>query len=47
MLPHENRCPICSNTEVSNFRILPNESFTLDYNLKRGAELGFEPREKG
>ena len=44
--PPENRCPICSNTELSNFPILPNESFTFDYNHKRGAELGFEPREK-
>lgn len=46
MLPPENRCPICSNTELSNFPILPNEPFTFDYNHKRGAELGFEPREK-
>jgi len=46
MLPSENRCPICLNTELSNFPILPNESFTFDCNHKRGTELRFEPKEK-
>ena len=41
------KCPQCTNSEMlSSFPILPDESFTFDYNHKRGAELGFEPREK-
>ena len=44
-LPADNRCQQCSNTDVlSSFPILPNESFTFDYNEKRGVELEFKPR---
>jgi hypothetical protein len=42
-LPTE-KCPICSNTEMSSFPILPNEAFTFNYNHKRGVELEFRPR---
>jgi len=45
----ENRCPQCNanNNELSSFPIMPNESFTFDYNDKRGVELEFKPRLKG
>ena len=46
MLPAESRCPFCLQTELSSFPILPNESFTLNYNEKRGIELKFSPRKK-
>ena len=36
-----NRCPICDNTSISTFPILPNEEFTFNYNEKRGVELEF------
>ena len=36
-----NRCPICGNTSISTFPILPNEEFTFNYNEKRGVELEF------
>ena len=44
----ENRCPQCraNNTELSSFPILPNESFTFNYDGKRGVELKFNPRLK-
>lgn len=29
---------------LSSFPVLPNESFTFDYNEKRGVELEFKPR---
>ncbi len=35
------KCPICGNTSISTFPILPNEEFTFDYNEKRGIELEF------
>jgi hypothetical protein len=38
----ENRCPNCLDTELSSFPILPDESFSLDYDQKRGVELKFE-----
>jgi hypothetical protein len=45
-LPTE-KCLICLNTEMSSFRpILPNETFTFNYNDKRGIELEFRPRRK-
>ena len=46
MLPAENRCPYCLQTELSRFPILPNESFIFNYNEKRGIELKFNPRKK-
>lgn len=46
MLPAENRCPYCLQTELSSFPILPNESFIINYNEKRGIELKFNPRKK-
>jgi len=36
MLPAENRCPQCQNTELSSFPILPNESFIWNHSEKRG-----------
>jgi hypothetical protein len=36
-----NKCPICSNTSISTFPILPNEEFTFNYNEKRGVDLEF------
>ena len=44
-LPTE-KCPICLNRKMSSFPILPNESFTFNYNDKRGVELEFRPRKK-
>jgi hypothetical protein len=38
------RCPICGNTAISTFPILPNEEFTFDYTEKRGVELEFDVR---
>jgi len=40
----DDRCPICGNTSISTFPILPNEEFTFDYNEKRGIELEFGSR---
>jgi hypothetical protein len=31
---------------MSSFPILPNESFTFNYNDKRGVDLEFRPRKK-
>jgi hypothetical protein len=45
-LPTE-KCIMCLNdVEMSSFPILPNESFTFNYNDKRGVELEFRPRKK-
>jgi hypothetical protein len=45
-LPTE-KCPSCLNdVEMSSFPILPNESFTFNYNDKRGVELEFRPRKR-
>ena len=50
-IPRENKCPQCNainnNNEFSSFPIMPNESFTFDYNDKRGVELEFKARRKG
>jgi hypothetical protein len=50
-IPRENKCPQCNvinnNNEFSSFPIMPNESFTFDYNDKRGVELDFKPRLRG
>lgn len=44
-LPTE-KCPVCSNNEISSFPILPNEEFDFNYTEKRGVELDFRPRRK-
>ena len=45
-LPTE-KCPMCLNRKMSIFLpILPNESFTFNYNDKHGVELEFRPRKK-
>ena len=45
-LPTE-KCIICLNRKMSSFLpILPNESFTFNYDDKRGVELVFRPRKK-
>lgn len=46
MVPAEDRCPNCLDTELSSFPILSNESFTFDYNEMRGVELNFHSRKK-
>jgi predicted Zn-ribbon and HTH transcriptional regulator len=48
-IPRENRCPQCdaNNNELTSFPIMSNESFTFDYNDKRGVELEFKHRRKG
>jgi hypothetical protein len=44
-LPIDNTCPECSTIDAfSSFPILSNESFTFDYNDKRGVELEFKNR---
>lgn len=54
-VPQGDSCPKCidrdnnkkeDNTELTSFPILSNESFTFDYNDKRGVELEFKPRRK-
>ena len=46
--PVDNTCPQCgaNNSELTSFPIVSNESFTFDYNSKRGVELEFRPRPK-
>ena len=42
-LPRDNTCSQCSTVDkFSSFPILPNESFTFNYNDKRGVELEFK-----
>jgi predicted Zn-ribbon and HTH transcriptional regulator len=40
-IPMDNTCPQCNanNNELTSFPIMPNESFTFDYNDKHGVEL--------
>ena len=40
-IPGDNTCPQCgsNNDELTSFPIVSNESFTFDYNGRRGAEL--------
>jgi hypothetical protein len=43
-LPTE-KCPICLNRKMSSFLpILPNESFTFNYNDRSEVDLEFRPR---
>jgi len=44
MLPAEDGCPHCQNTELSSFPILPNQSFTSNYSEKIGIKLEFKTR---
>jgi hypothetical protein len=46
MLPAENRCPICLDTELSSFPILPDESFSFNHSQKRGVELKFQSKKE-
>ena len=48
-IPIDNNCPRCNanNNELTSFPIMPNESFTFDYNDKHGVEFEFKPRRKG
>jgi hypothetical protein len=46
-LPDGNTCPLCgtnNNNELSSFPIMPNESFTFSYDVKRGLEIEFKHR---
>jgi hypothetical protein len=47
-IPVDNICPRCNanNNELTSFPIVSNESFTFDYNIKRGVELEFKPIRK-
>ena len=47
-IPVDNICPRChaNHNELTSFPIVSNESFTFDYNIKRGVELEFKPRRK-
>ena len=45
-VPSENACPQCNanNNQLTSFPIASNESFTFNYNDKRGIEFEFKPR---
>jgi hypothetical protein len=45
-LPIDNNCPQCNanTSQLTSFPIPPNESFTYNYNDKRGVELEFKHR---
>ena len=47
-MPEDNVCHRCgaNNNELTSFPIAPNESFTVNYNKKRGIEFEFKPRPK-
>jgi hypothetical protein len=46
-LPRDNTCSQCPTVDkFSSFPILSNESFTFNYNDKRGVELEFKSRHK-
>ena len=44
--PIENNCPQCNanSNQLTSFPIVPNESFTFEYNYKRGVGLEFKNR---
>ena len=45
IIPADNNCPQCganNNNELTSFPIMSNESFTFDYNDKRGVEMEFK-----
>jgi len=39
-----NKCPFCSQDQLSSFPVMPNDSFTYSYSKKRGIELNFSIR---
>jgi hypothetical protein len=45
-IPLNNNCPQCNanSNEMTSFPIAPNESFTFNYNKKRGVEMEFKHR---
>jgi hypothetical protein len=47
-IPAGNICPQCNtnSNELTSFAIMPNESFTFDFNNNRGIELEFRSRRK-
>jgi predicted Zn-ribbon and HTH transcriptional regulator len=47
-IPTDNNCPQCNanSNQLTSFPIAPNESFTFDYNDKRGIEFEFKPRSR-
>jgi len=47
-LADNNNCPQCdaNSNELTSFPIALNESFTFDYNDKRGVEMGFKTRRR-
>jgi hypothetical protein len=47
-LPLDNNCPQCyaNSSQLTSFPIASNESFTVNYNDKRGVEFEFKPRSK-
>jgi hypothetical protein len=47
-LPTNSNCPQCNanSNELTSFPIASNESFTFNYNDKRGIEFEFRPRRK-
>jgi predicted Zn-ribbon and HTH transcriptional regulator len=46
-IPIGNTCPQCQNAdeELSSLSILSSESFTFDYDNKRGVTLGFKKKQ--
>jgi predicted Zn-ribbon and HTH transcriptional regulator len=47
-IPTNNNCPQCNanSNQLTSFPIASNESFTFNYNDKRGIEFEFKPRSK-
>jgi hypothetical protein len=47
-LPRDNKCLQCNanGSQLTSFPIASNESFTFNYNDKRGVEFEFKPRSK-
>src|SRR6188472_245368 len=47
-IPMDDICRQCgaNNNELTSFPIASNESFTVNYNKKRGIEFEFRPRSK-
>jgi hypothetical protein len=45
-IPMRNNCPECNanSNQLTSLPIMPNESYTLDYNDKRGVEMEFKLR---
>lgn len=45
-IPMNNNCPQCNanSNQLTSLPIMPNESYTFDYNNKRGVEMEFKIR---